>query len=89
MDPISKVAIIMRQTDYTEEAALTMLNNFNGDHIKVIKAYLGIAEKKAPAVKSLNQEMYRQMRVTLNESIKTYNQQQEEKLKTELTNHSS
>ena len=51
----------------------------------MIKDYLGITEKKAPPLKSLNQEIYSQLRSKLNDSIKTYNLQQEEKLKEELS----
>jgi hypothetical protein len=82
----NKVSMVMRQTDYTEELAQQKLTEYNGDIIKVIKDYLGVAEKKAlpkpPA--SLNQEIYKQLRSKLDESIKTYNLQQEEKLKEEL-----
>jgi N-acetylmuramic acid 6-phosphate (MurNAc-6-P) etherase len=86
IDP--KVSMVMRQTDYTEEEAQQKLLESNGNVIMVIKNYLGITEKKAlpkPAT-SVNQEIYKQLRSKLDESIKTYNLQQEEKLKEEL-NH--
>ena len=61
-----KVQIILRQTDLTEEHARAKLTEHNYDHMKVIRQYLGIAEKKAPAcVKSVNQEIYRQFREKL------------------------
>jgi hypothetical protein len=61
-----KVQIILRQTDLTEEQAYAKLAEHNDDHMKVIRQYLGIAEKKAPAcVKSVNQEIYRQFREKL------------------------
>jgi hypothetical protein len=61
-----KINIILRQTDYTEETARTKLSECGDDHMKVIRAYLGIAEKKAPdRVKSVNQEIYKQIRVKL------------------------
>jgi len=61
-----KTQIIMRQTDLSEEEAHTKLAEHNDDHIKVIREYLGIAEKKAPnGVKSVNQEIYRQFRENL------------------------
>jgi len=84
----NKVSMVMRQTDYTEEVAQQKLLEYNDDAIKVIKHYLGITEKKAlpKPVTSLNQEIYKQLRSKLDESIKTYNLQQEEKLKEEL-NH--
>jgi len=81
---LEKVALVMRQTGYTEEVAKQKLLDYNNDITKVIKDYLGITEKKAPPMKSLNQEIYYQLRSKLNDSIKTYNLQQEEKLKEEL-----
>jgi hypothetical protein len=58
-----KIQIILRQTDLTEDMARAKLTQHNNDHMKVIREYLGIAEKKAPAcVKSVNQEIYRQFR---------------------------
>ena len=55
------VQIVMRQTDYTEEIAKEKLKEFNYDILAVIRAYFGIAEKKAPQVKSINQEIYKQL----------------------------
>ncbi len=63
MDLAEKIQIILRQTDIDEEQAREKLTQHNEDHMKVIREYLGIAEKKAPAcVKSVNQEIYRQFR---------------------------
>ncbi len=84
MEPQEKVALVIRQTGYTEEVAREKLLEYNDDPMRVIKGYLGITEKKAPPLKSLNQEIYSQLRGKLNDSIKTYNLQQEEKLKEEL-----
>jgi hypothetical protein len=70
-----KIEIILRQTDYTEDTAREKLEQMNGDHIKVIKTFLGIAEKKEPTkVKSLNQEIYKQLRYKLDESMRDYNE---------------
>ena len=68
-----KVQIILRQTDYSEERAREKLKEFNNDHILVIKAFMGITEKKAPAIKSVNQEKYKQMRYKLDSSMREYN----------------
>ena len=63
MDLAEKIQIILRQTDLTEEQALNKMTEHNEDHMKVIREYLGITEKKAPTcVKSVNQEIYRQFR---------------------------
>ena len=42
-----KIQIIVLQTDYTEEEARTKLSEFEQDHMKVIRSYLGITEKKS------------------------------------------
>jgi len=68
-----KLQIIMRQTDYTEETAMQKLNEFNYDHLQVIRDFLGIAEKKAPVITSINQEIYKQLREKMNTGIKDYN----------------
>lgn len=70
-----KIDVILRQTDYTPEIAREKLEEMNGDHIKVIKCFLGIAEKKEPQkIKSLNQEIYKQLRYKLDESMRDYNE---------------
>jgi hypothetical protein len=65
----NKVQIILRQTDYSEDEAREKLKNNNYDHILVIKSFLGITEKKAPPIKSINQEIYKQLRQQLSNSI--------------------
>ena len=42
-----KINMIMRQTDYDYDTGYSKLTDAHYDHIKVIKAYLGITEKKA------------------------------------------
>jgi hypothetical protein len=72
-DFLDKIQIILRQTNYSEEEAREKLTIFNLDHILVIKSFLGITEKKAPEIKSINQEMYKQMRYKLDGSMRDYN----------------
>ena len=65
---------IMNQTNYTKEEATNKLILFNDDYIKVIKDYMNIPihnpeEKK---VKSVNQEIFRQIRIKLDNSMKNY-----------------
>ena len=67
-----KLQIIMRQTDYTEETAMQKLNEFNYDHLQVIRDFLGIAEKKTPVITSINQEIYKQLRNKHNNNMKEY-----------------
>ena len=68
-----KIQLILRQTDYTEEKALTKLEEFNYDHISVIKDFFGIPLQRENKIKSVNQEIYRQIRYKLNDSLNEYN----------------
>ena len=69
----NKIAIILRQTNYSEEEAREKLIEYNNDYIAVIKAYLGV-EKGAskPEIKSVNQEIYKQMRFKLDSAMRDY-----------------
>ena len=70
----NKIQVILRQTNYSEEETREKLKEQNYDHLKVIKSYLGLTEKKAPAEKkSLNQEIYRQLRHKLDSNMRDYN----------------
>ena len=80
----TKVPLVCRQTNYTEEEALIKLQQHDNDEIKVIKEYMGITTKKEAPIKSLNQEMYKQIRHTLDEGIKDWNEKQEIKVKEEI-----
>ena len=71
------IQIIMRQTDYTEEIAKEKLKEFNYDHIAVIKSYLGVPDKKAAPVKSVNQEIYKQLRHRLDSNMRNYQERVE------------
>jgi len=72
-----KVQMILRQTDYTEEEAKNKLKEFNYEPIQVIKSYLGITEKKAPPIKTVNQEIYKQIRYRLDSNMREYNLRKE------------
>jgi len=67
-----KVQVILRQTDYNEEQAREKLKEYGFDEIATIKAYLGITEKKAPQIKSVNQEIYKQLRSKLDSNMRNY-----------------
>ena len=71
------IQIILRQTDYTEEIAKEKLKELNYDHLAVIRAYFGIAEKKVPQVKSINQEIYKQLRYRLDSNMRNYQERVE------------
>ena len=68
-DVKTSVDIILRQTNYTEDEANQKLKQFNFNKIAVIKEYLGITEKKALPINSVNQEIYKQMRNKLNSDM--------------------
>ena len=72
-----KVEMILRQTNYSEEEAKNKLREFNYDNIQVIKSYLGITEKKAPPIKNVNQEIYKQIRYRLDSNMREYNLRKE------------
>lgn len=72
----NKIDIITRQTNYTELEASDKLKESNYDHIKVIKHFLGIPEKKE-IVKSVNQEIYKQIRLKLDKNMREFNEMKE------------
>jgi len=49
-----KISVIMRQTDYDNTTANEKLIEHCYDHIKVIKTYLGITEKKSTDCTKIN-----------------------------------
>ena len=59
-----QLQLIMRQTNYTEEEALNKLIEFNYDVVKTIKSYFNIGEKHEKVL-SVNQEIYKHLRVKL------------------------
>ena len=72
------VTKIMTQTNYTKEEATNKLILFNYDYIKVIKDYMNIPEKnKKQKVKSVNQEIFKQIRIKLDNSMKDYREKNE------------
>lgn len=67
------VEFVMKQTNYTREKSIEKLKLFNCDYIKVIKDYMGIPDKPTSSkVKSVNQEIFRQIRTTLEVSEKAH-----------------
>ena len=72
-----KVEKILRQTDYTKEVAETKLKECNFDEIKVIKIFLGITDQKPSQLKSINQEIYKQIRYKLDSNMRDYNKRAE------------
>jgi hypothetical protein len=67
-----KLQMVIRQTGYNEEVAREKLLEHGFDEIATIKAYLGIPEKKTTQVKSINQEIYKQLRNKLDSNMQDY-----------------
>ena len=76
------VDIIMRQTNYSREECIEKLktNNMND----IIKEYLGITKPLSTRKKSLQQEIYYQIRNQMDSSIKEFNIKQNKKLEKEI-----
>ena len=66
----SREDIIMRQTDYTREVATNKLLEHNNDILAIIREYNGPAKKP---VKSVNQQIYTEIRGLMDDAAATYN----------------
>ena len=66
-----KINMVLSQTNYNNDEAMIKLKLFNYDAIKVIQDYMVITEKKKSVV-SINQEIFNQIRTTLDKSMKDY-----------------
>ena len=75
--------VVSRQTDYSKEEILLKLIKHNYNTTNIIKEYMGIDVEKKYEIKSVNQEIYRQMRLTLDAATKDFNDKQYEKIKKE------
>jgi hypothetical protein len=81
-----QIDIIMRQTNYSREECIEKLNNNNNTN-DIIKEYLGISlQPSSTRKKSLQQEIYYQIRTQLDSSVKEFNKKQNEKLEKEINN---
>lgn len=56
------IQLVRRQTKYTEEEIVSKLIKHNGNHIDVIREYLGVKKQPPKPIVSVNQEIYRQIR---------------------------
>jgi hypothetical protein len=77
----ANIKLVMSQTTYSHNDALTKLNLYNNNPILVIKEYMGLLNENANAndkkmnskIKSVNQEIYKQIRGELDVSMRHYN----------------
>jgi hypothetical protein len=70
-----KIEQISSQTNYSREEIIHKIEEHNGDVISIIKEYMGIKPKiENTKIKStqINQEIYRQIRRTMDDSMRTY-----------------
>ena len=87
-DDLNKhIKLVMSQTNYTEEEAIKKLKLYNCDYMCVLKDYMGISEKKDKSdVKSINQEIYKQIRTTLDGTMKEYREKNPVNIDQVITN---
>jgi len=76
--------IVHRQTDYTIDQIMDKLIEYDYNHIDIIKDYMGIVVAKPYKIESIQQEIYKQMRLKLDAATKGFNDDQYVKLKKEL-----
>lgn len=70
------VAIILRQTNLSEEEAKLCLEKHNGDYVKVLEEFFGI-KKKQTSVLTVNQQIYKEIRSVMDDaSFKFYNERE-------------
>lgn len=73
------IAIILRQTDLTEDQAKTRLENHRGDYIKVLEEYHGIKKKVKPT-STINQQIYKEIRTVMDDAaFRFYNERENSK----------
>lgn len=70
------IQLIMNQTNYNFEESKKKLEFHNNNYINVIKEYMNIPfyNPVPKKIKSINQEIYKQIRTELNNGIKKYNE---------------
>lgn len=70
-----KIEQISSQTNYSREDIIRKIEEHDGDVISIIKEYMGIKPKvENTKIRSnqINQEIYRQIRRTMDDSMRTY-----------------
>jgi hypothetical protein len=70
-----KIEQILSQTNYSREEIICKIEEYDGDVISIIKEYMGIKPKvENTKIRSnqINQEIYRQIRRTMDNSMRSY-----------------
>jgi len=76
--------VVSRQTNYTIDEIKDKLIEYDYVYMDVIKEYMGVKKEKPKPIKSLNQEIYRQIRIKLDDATRDFNQKQYEKIVAEI-----
>jgi hypothetical protein len=74
-EPINedKINLIMRHTMYNREESIQKLKEYQNNEMLAIKSYMNIKEKaNTNGVQSINQEIYKQIRLQLNKTDNEY-----------------
>lgn len=73
------VAIILRQTDLTEDDVKKRLESHNGDYVKVLEEYYGI-KKIVKTPSTINQLIYKEIRTVMDDAaFRFYNARENSK----------
>ena len=81
------ITIIMRQTSYTEDIAKQKLEEWDNDHISVIKEYYGLKKKpsdESKKITSINQDIYKNIRNFMDSTSSSLNNNKNVKKKSSL-----
>lgn len=71
----NKIEQISKQTNYSREEILKKIEEYNGDIVLIIREYMGIkpcVENTKINSKQINQEIYKQIRRTMDDGMRTY-----------------
>ena len=69
-----KINLIMRHTIYNRDESIAKLKETNNNETQVIKSYMEIKEtNNTNDIKSINQEIYKQLRIQMNKTNINYN----------------
>jgi hypothetical protein len=66
------IKIVMSQTTYSYDESKQFLLSYNNDYMKVIREYLGV-KTSSKKITSVNQEIYKQLRVKLDSCMRDFN----------------
>ena len=71
----NKIEQISKQTNYSREEILKKIEEHNGDIVLIIREYMGIkpcVENAKINSKQINQEIFKQIRRTMDDGMRTY-----------------